>query len=70
MCAVLGIRLNLNNTQCMTVSLYPPHPNLLYTVLLQHIQRLESLVVVCKSKFTFEKHLLSTSSSVAQKIAF
>ena len=54
-CNLWGMRLNPNKTQSMIVSrsriVFPPHPD---------------LGVMFHSKFTFERHIRSISSSVAQ----
>ena len=65
--------LNPNKTQSMIVSrsrtVFPPHPDLLVgSTSLNACQFLEILGVTFDSKFTFERHIRSISSLVAQKI--
>ena len=72
-CKVWGMKLNPNKTQSMTVSrsrtLNPRHPDLaIDNVSLSTSDSFKILGVTLDSKFTFEKHIRSLSSSIAQKI--
>ena len=72
-CNLWGMRLNPNKTQSMIVSrsrtVFPPHPNLLVgSTSLNSCDSCKILGVMFDSKFTFERHIRSISSSVAQKI--
>ena len=67
------MRLNPNKTQSMIVSrsrtVFPPHPDLLVgSTSLNSCDSIKILGVMFDSKFTFERHIRSISSSVAQKI--
>ena len=67
------MKLNPNKTQSMIVSrsrtLIPYHPDLsIDDVILQTCDSFKILGILFDSKFTFEKHIRSVSSSVAQKI--
>ena len=68
-----GMRLNPNKTQSMIISrsrtVFPPHPDLLLgSTSLNSCEFLKILGVTFDSKFTFERHIHSIFSSVAQKI--
>ena len=72
-CNLWGMRLNPNKTQSMIVSrsrtVFPPHPDLLVgSSSLNSCEFFKILGVMFDSKFTFERHIRSISSSVAQKI--
>ena len=72
-CNLWGMRLNSNKTQSMIVSrsrtVFPPHPDLLVgSTSLNSCEFFKILGVTFDSKFTFERHIRSISSSVAQKI--
>ena len=72
-CNLWGMRPNPNNTQNMIVSrsrtVFPPHPYLLVgSTSLNSCDSLKILGVMFDSKFTFERHMHSISSSVAQKV--
>lgn len=72
-CSLWGMKLNANKTQSMIVSrsrtLYPYHPDLhINNVILTTCQSFKILGVIFDSKFTFEQHVRSVSSGVAQKI--
>ena len=72
-CRLWGMKLNPTKTQSMIVSrsrtLYPEHPDLLLNnVVLNTCNSFKILGVLFDSKFTFEQHVRSISSSVAQKI--
>ena len=72
-CKSWGMKLNARKTQSMVVSrsrtLAPLHPDLLIdNVPLTTCNCFKILGVILDSKFTFEKHIRSISSSVAQKI--
>ena len=72
-CNLWGMRLNPNKTQRMIVSrsrtVFPPHPDLLVgSTSLNSCESFKILGVMFDSKFTFERHMRSISSSVAQKI--
>ena len=72
-CKSWGMKLNANKTQSMIVSrsrtLDPVHPNLLIdNTPLTTCDSFKILGVTLDSKFTFEKHIRSVSSSIAQKI--
>ena len=72
-CKSWGMKLNASKTQCMIVSrsrtLNPPHPDLLIdNVPLTSCESFKILGVILDSQFTFEKHIRSISSSIAQKI--
>ena len=67
------MRLNPNKTQSMIVSrsrtVFPPHPDLLVgSISLESCEFFKILGVMFDSKFTFERHIRSISSLVAQKI--
>ena len=67
------MKLNPNKTQSMIVSrsrtLIPNHPDLsIDNVVLHTCDSFKILGVLFDSKFTFEQHIRSVSSSVAQKI--
>ena len=67
------MRLNPNKTQSMIVSrsrtVFPPHPDLLVgSTSLNSCEFFKIVGVMFDSKFTFERHIRSISSSVAQKI--
>ena len=67
------MRLNPNKTQSMIVSgsrtVFPTHPALLVgSTSLNSCDFFKVLGVMFDSKFTFERHIRSISSSVAQKI--
>ena len=50
-------------------TVFPPHPNLLVgSTSLNSCEFFKILGVTFNSKFTFERHIRSISSSVAQKI--
>ena len=71
-CNLWAMRLNPNKTQSMTVSrsrtVFPPHPDLLVgNTSLNFCEFFKILGVMFDSKFTFERHIHSISSSVAQK---
>ena len=68
-----GMKLNVNKTQSMIVSrsrtVYPNHHDLsINNVVLTTCGSFKILGVLFDSKFTFEQHVRSISSSVAQKI--
>ena len=72
-CSLWGMKLNPNKTQSMIVSrsrtVYPIHPDLfINNVPLIACGSFKILGVLFDSKFTFEQHVRSVSSSVAQKI--
>ena len=72
-CNLWGMRLNPNKTQSMIVSrsraVFPPHPDhLVGSNSLNSCDFFKILDVMFDSKFTFERHIHSISSSVAQKI--
>ena len=71
-CNLWGMRLNLNKTQSMIVSrsrtVFPPHPDLLVDSTFLTLVTLKILGIMFESKFTFERHIRSISSSIAQKI--
>ena len=72
-CKSWGMKLNASKTQSMIVSrsrtLDPIHPDLLIdNVPLTTCNSFKILGVILDSKFTFEKHIRSVSSSIAQKI--
>ena len=72
-CSLWGMKLNPNKTQSMIVSrsrtLYPNHPDfIINNAVLNTCESFKILVVLFDSKFTFEQHVHSVSSSVAQKI--
>ena len=72
-CKTWGMKLNPNKTQSMIVSrsrtINPPHPDLFIdNVSLTTCSSFKILGVLLDSKFTFEKHIRSVSSSVAQKV--
>ena len=67
------MRLSRNKTQSVIVSrsrtVFPPHPDLLLgSTSLNSCDSFKILGVMFDSKFTFERHIRSISSSVAQKI--
>ena len=69
------MRLNPNKTQSMIVSrsrtVFPPHPDLLVgSTSLNSCEFFKILGVTFDSKFTFERHQRSISSSVAQKTVY
>ena len=71
-CNLWGMRLNTNKTQSMVVSkskaVFPPHPDLLVgSTSLNSCDSFKILGVMFDNKFTFERHIRSISSSVAQK---
>ena len=67
-----GLRLNPNKTQSMIVrsrTIFPPRPDLFIgNTFLNSCDSFKILGVIFDSKFTFEKHIRSVSSSVAQTI--
>ena len=72
-CSLWGMKLNANKTQSMIVSrsrtVYPNHRDLfINNVVLTTCGSFKILGVLFDSKFTFEQHVRSISSSVAQKI--
>ena len=72
-CDLWGMRLNPNKTQSMVVSrsrtVFPLHPDLLVgSTSLNPCEFFKILGVMFDSKFTFERHICSISSLVAQKI--
>ena len=72
-CNLWGMKLNPTKTQSMIVSrsrtLLPEHPDLLLNnVVLSTYSSFKILGILFDSKFTFEQHIRSISSSVAQKI--
>ena len=72
-CKLWGMKLNPNKTQSMIVSrsrtLIPNHPDLsIEDIILPTCDSFKILGVLFDSKFTFEKHIRTVSSSVAQKI--
>ena len=72
-CKSWGMKLNASKTQSMTVSrsrtFDPVHPDLLIdNIPLSTYNSFKILGVILDSKFTFEKHIRSISSSIAQKI--
>ena len=71
-CKLWGMKLNANKTQSMIVSrsrtLVPNHPDLsIDNVILQTCESFKILGIEFDSKFTFEQHIRTVSSSVAQK---
>ena len=69
----MGHEVNPNKTQNMIVSqsrtAFPPHPDLLVgSTCINSCDSFKILGVMFDSKFTFERHIHSISSSVAQKI--
>ena len=69
------MRLNPNETQSMIVSrsrtVFPPHPDLLVgSTSLNSCDSFKILGVMFDSKFTFERHIHSISSSVAQRLVY
>ena len=72
-CRLWGMKMNPNKTQSMIVSrsriLQPEHPDLLLdNVALTKSDSFKILGVTFDSKFTFEHHLRSVSSMIAQKL--
>ena len=72
-CTSWGMKLNAKKTQSMIVSRSrtpdPPHPDLVIEdVPISTCDSFKLLGVLLDSKFTFEKHIRSVSSSIAQKI--
>ena len=72
-CNLWGMRLIPNKTQSMIVSrsrtVFPPHPNLLVgSTSPNSCEFFKIFGVTFDRKFTFERHIRSISSSVAQKI--
>ena len=72
-CSLWGMKLNPTKTQSMIASRsrtpFPRHPDLLLNnVVLNACDSFKILGVLFDSKFTFEQHVRSISSSVAQKI--
>ena len=72
-CKLWGMKLNPNKTQSMIVSrsrtLIPSHPDLsVDDVVLPTCASFKILGILFDSKFTFEHHIRSISSSIAQKI--
>ena len=72
-CRLWGMKLNPTKTQSMIISrsrtLFPRHPDLLLNnVVLNTCDSFKILGILFDSKFTFEQHVRSVSSSVAQKI--
>ena len=72
-CNLWSMRLNPNKTQSTIASrsrtVLPPHPDLLVgSTSLNSCEFFKILGVMFDSKFTFERHIRSISSSVAQKI--
>ena len=72
-CSLWGMKLNANKTQSMIVSrsrtVYPNHRDLfINNVVLTTCGSFKILGVLFDSKFAFEQHVRSISSSVAQKI--
>ena len=73
-CSLRGMKLNANKTQSMIVSrsrtVYPNHRDLfINNVVLTTCRSFKILGVLFDNKFTFEQHVRSLSSSVAQKIS-
>ena len=71
-CQLWGMKLNANKTHSMTISrsrtLDPPHPCLYISdEQIDEVSSLRLLGVIFDSKLTFEKHIRSLSSSIAQK---
>ena len=71
-CQLWGMKLNANKTQSIIISrsrtLFPPHPALYISdVQIGEVGNLRLLGVTLDSKLTFESHLRSLSSSLAQK---
>ena len=72
-CSLWGMKLNPSKTQSMIVSrsrtVNPPHPDLFIDgTQLVTSESFKILGVLFDSKFTFEQHLRSVSSSIAQKV--
>ena len=72
-CNLWGMKLNPKKTQSMIVSrsrtLNPVHPDLsIGNVVLDTCSSCKILGVIFDSKFTYEKHIRSLSSSISQKI--
>ena len=72
-CSLWGMKLNPSKTQSMIVSrsrtINPSHPDLyINNVILDTCSSFKILGIMFDSKFTFEQHIRSISSSVAQKI--
>lgn len=72
-CKFWGMKLNASKTQSLIVSrsrtVIPIHPDLVIDdVVLQTCMSFKILGIIFDSKFTFEQHLRSVSSSVSQKI--
>ena len=72
-CNLWGRRMNPNKTQSMIISrsrtVFPPHPDLLVGgTSVNSCDSFKILGVMFDTKFTFERHIRSISSSVAQKI--
>ena len=74
-CNLWGIRLKPNKTQSMIVSrsrtVFPPHPDLLVgSTSPNSCEFFKILGVMFDGKFTFERHIRSISSSVAQRLVY
>ena len=74
-CSLWGMKLNPKKTQSMIVSrsrtLNPSHPDLsIGNDVLVTCDSFKILGIMFDSKFTFEKHIRSISSSVAQKVGW
>ena len=74
-CNLWGMMLNPNKTQSMTVSrsrtVLPPHPDILVgSTSLNSCEFYKILGVMFDSKFTFERHIRSISSSVAERLVY
>ena len=72
-CKFWGMKLNATKTQSLIISrsrtLVPNHPDLsIDDVVLQTCASFKILGIMFDNKFTFEQHIRSVSSSVAQKI--
>ena len=72
-CKLWGMKLNASKTQSLIVSrsrtVVPNHPDLVIDgIVLQTCMSFKILGILFDSKFTFEQHLRSVSSSVSQKI--
>ena len=68
-CNLWGMRLNPSMIVSRSRTVFPPHPDLLVgSTSLSFREFFKILGVTFDSKFTFERHIRSISSSVAQKI--
>ena len=70
-CYLWGMRLNPNKTSITanrSRTIVPPHPDLFVGSTSLNLCDSEILVVMFDSDFTFERHIHSISSSVAQRI--